>query len=225
MKEIMPNVEMVHYMTDSPTTQYSNKQIFSMAAQHDTIFHGIRASWLYFEAEHRNGPCDGVGGTSKRLADMAVKRHSAIIQSADDIYQWGKSQENSSLKYIFVLNSRCTEVREKLSNIFGKPVKGTIQMHVVIPLGGGGIAVRDASCFCKACFVDGKVVPACEGWTIHNMSSDQGTDVEIPFNSNSITDELERTVNELSDASQLYNVNAYVAAIYESKWYIGQILE
>lgn len=79
----------------------------------------------------------------------------------------------------------------------------------------------------NACFVDGKVVPACEVWTIHNMSSDQGTDVDIPINSNNITDEpaLECTVNELADSSQLYNVNAYVAAIYERKWYIGQILE
>lgn len=59
------------------------------------------------------------------------------------------------------------------------------------------------------------------------MSSDQGTDFDFPMNSNSITDEpaLECTVNELADARQLYNVNAYVAAIYESKWYIGQILE
>lgn len=102
VKEILPNVEVVHYMTDSPTSQYRNKQIFSIVAQHDTIFPGIRASWLYFEAGHGKGPCDGVGGTAKRLADMAVKRHSAIIQSADDFYQWGKSQENSSLKYIII---------------------------------------------------------------------------------------------------------------------------
>lgn len=63
----------------------------------------------------------------------------------------------------------------------------------------------------NACFVDGKVVPACEVWTIHNMSSDQGTDVDIPINSNNITNEpaLECTVNELADSSQLYNVNAY----------------
>lgn len=71
VRAILPNVEMVHYMTDSPTSQYGNKQIFSIVAQHDTIFPGIKATWLYFEAGHGKGPCDGVGGTAKRLADMA----------------------------------------------------------------------------------------------------------------------------------------------------------
>lgn len=88
VKAILPNVEMVHYVTDSPTSQYKDKQIFSIVAQHDTIFPGIKASWLYFEAGHGKGPCDG--GAAKRLADMAVKRHSVIIQSADEFYKWGK---------------------------------------------------------------------------------------------------------------------------------------
>lgn len=74
VKAILPNVEMVHYMMDSRTSQYRNKQIFSIVAQNDTIFPGIKATWLYFEAEHGKGPCDGVGGTAKRLVDMAVKR-------------------------------------------------------------------------------------------------------------------------------------------------------
>ena len=113
VKEILPNLEMVHYMTDSPTSQYRNKRIFSIVAQHDTIFPGIRSSWLYFEAGHKKGPCDGVGGTVKRVADMSFQRHSVIIQSANDFYHGGKSQENSSLKYIFIPKSRCTEAHEE----------------------------------------------------------------------------------------------------------------
>lgn len=164
VKAILPNIDMVHYMTNSPTSQYRNKQIFSIVAQHDIIFPGFRASWLLFEAGHGKGPCDGVGGTVKRLADMAVKRHSAIIQSADDFYKWGKTQENSSLKYMFVPKSQSAEVHVELTNLVGKQVKGTIQVHAVISLGGGEIAVWVTFCFCEACFENGNLVPACERW-------------------------------------------------------------
>lgn len=227
VRAILPNVEMVHYMTDSPTSQYRNKQIFSIVAQHDTIFPGIKATWLYFEAGHGKGPCDGVGGTAKRLADMAVKRHSVIIQSADDFYQWGKTQENSSLKYMFVPKSHCADAHAELTNLVGKQVKGTIQVHAVISLGGGEIAVRDTSCFCEACFENGNVVPACEGWVVHSMSSGPGQGTERGTSTNSLTDEpaMDHIANDIENAGERYQVDAYVAAIYESKWYIGKILE
>ncbi|KAL3842603.1 hypothetical protein ACJMK2_020596 [Sinanodonta woodiana] len=170
VKAVLQNVEMVHYMTDSPTSQHRNMEIFSIVAHHDTIFPGIKASWLYFEAGHGKGPCDGVRGTAQRLVDMAVKRHSAIIQSADDFFQWGKTKENSALKYIFVPKSQCTEAQEELLNLVRRQVKGTIQVHAVIPFEEGSIAVRNTSCFCDKCFVDGQPVPACDGWTVHQMS-------------------------------------------------------
>lgn len=229
VKAVLQNVKMVHYMTDSPTSQYRNKQIFSIVAHHDTIFPGIKASWLYFEAGHGKGPCDGVGGTAKRLADMAVKRHSAIIQSADDFFQWGKTQENSALKFIFVPKSQCTEAHEELSNLVGKQVKGTIQVHAVIPLGEGSIAVRNTSCFCDKCFVDGQPVPACDGWTVHQMSE---TNIVQNSEAEQTTghDESEQQATELMECNkintdELYQVNTYVAAIYESRWYVGQVLE
>ncbi|WAR07387.1 hypothetical protein MAR_017345 [Mya arenaria] len=76
----------------SPTSQYSYRQIFSVIAKHDHFIPGIQTAWLYFEAGHGKGACDGVGGTAKRLAGMAVKRHKAIIQSAKDFFRWGQSQ-------------------------------------------------------------------------------------------------------------------------------------
>lgn len=126
VKAILPNVEMVHYMTDSRTSQYRNKQISSIVVQNDIIFPGIKATWLYFKAGHGKGNCDGVGGTGKRLADMTVKRHSVIFQLANDFYQWGKTQENSSLKYMFVPKSQSADAHTELTNLVGKQVKGTI---------------------------------------------------------------------------------------------------
>lgn len=33
----------------------------------------MRARWNYFEVGHGKGPSDGLGGTTKRMADKAVR--------------------------------------------------------------------------------------------------------------------------------------------------------
>ena len=49
--KIDPNVECLYYWTDSPTSQYRNKTIFQLIANHEKLF-GIKAKWNYFEAGH-----------------------------------------------------------------------------------------------------------------------------------------------------------------------------
>ena len=90
VKLLMPTVSVIHYWTDSPTSQYRNKYIFQLIANHKQIF-GIRAVWNYFEAGHGKGPCDGLGGTTKRMADEAVKSGKVVIQDATDFFAWTQS--------------------------------------------------------------------------------------------------------------------------------------
>ena len=54
------------------------------------------AAWNYFEAGHGKGPCDGVGGTVKRLADDAIKQNKVVIQDASDFFIWGRDQQSES---------------------------------------------------------------------------------------------------------------------------------
>ena len=69
-------VKMLHYVLDSPSSQYWNISIFSILCKHQQLFDGLAATWTYFEAGHGKGPCDGIGATAKRNADNAVKhRH------------------------------------------------------------------------------------------------------------------------------------------------------
>ena len=64
VKEIFPDASFVHYWSDSPTSQYRNKTIFSIINRHKQMF-GISASWNYFEAGYGKGPCE-------RMADQAT---------------------------------------------------------------------------------------------------------------------------------------------------------
>ena len=80
LKKILPELpplvsplKCIHYWTDNPTTQYRNKTIFSLIANHKSAF-GFSAVWNHFEAAHGKGPSDGVGGTAKRMADETVKQ-------------------------------------------------------------------------------------------------------------------------------------------------------
>ena len=69
----------VHYMTDSPVSQYRNKFLFFTLSNHLTMF-GVAATWHYFEKGHGKGPCDGVGGAVKHGAGQAAKHGVPIVK-------------------------------------------------------------------------------------------------------------------------------------------------
>ena len=60
--------------------------------------HGCKASWHYLESGHGKSACDGVGGTTKRNADNAVKQNKAVIQDAMDFFAWAY-QSDGEIKY------------------------------------------------------------------------------------------------------------------------------
>ncbi|XP_076461172.1 uncharacterized protein LOC143293803 [Babylonia areolata] len=88
INEVVPKVKWIHYWTDSPTSQYRNRYMFYTISNHENLF-DMPASWNFFEAGHGKGPCDGLGGVAKRMADQAVRQDKSI-QDAEDFYQWGK---------------------------------------------------------------------------------------------------------------------------------------
>ena len=58
LRELIPELSCIHYLSDSPTSQYRNKSIFHIIANHLQLF-GAKGSWQYLEAGHGKGPCDG----------------------------------------------------------------------------------------------------------------------------------------------------------------------
>ena len=165
LKEIVPNLKMVHYWTDSPTSQYRNKTILKTISCHDEYF-VCSASWNYMESDHGKGPCDPIGGVAKRKADQAVKNGRFIIQDAIDFFEWAK-QDSSSVKFSY-LSIEDYEISEKFlkatcENL--QTVKGTMKVHGVFSLKPNTICVRDTSCFCSKCFNQRfQKDSCCKGW-------------------------------------------------------------
>lgn len=194
----------IHYWTDSPTSQYRNKNIFSLVSNHKSQF-GVSAAWNYFEAGCGKGPCDGVGGTAKRLADQGMNAKKVRIQDANDFFSWA-SQYNSTtnLKYMYISKDECATEREIIQSKQNelRLVQGTMSLHAVAAVAPGKVKSRKTSCYCSKCFGEAGFIEPTECiWKRH-----------LIFNT-SATEKLSLKKDD------------WVAAIYDGKWYVGQGLE
>jgi hypothetical protein len=152
LKELIPELSCIHYLSDSPTSQYRNKSIFHIIANHLQLF-GAKGCWQYFEAGHGKGPCDGVGAVAKRMADEAVRQGRVTIQDASDYFAW----------------EQCEETQIAMKTLKLSPVKGTFKIHSVFGLNENKITCRNAFCFCENCYKDGLFSGQCDGWEYHTI--------------------------------------------------------
>ena len=66
IKENLHAITKVLYFNDWPASQYKNFKNFVNLCYHE-IDHGIQAQWHFFATSHGKSPCNGIGGTTKRL--------------------------------------------------------------------------------------------------------------------------------------------------------------
>ena len=177
IKTVTPNLKHIHYYTDGPTSQYRNKSIFYIVSRHKSLF-GVSASWNYFEAGHGKGPCDGVGGSVKRMADEAVKQRKVVIQDAHDFFSCTQQHMcASSVSFIFVPQEDCKAAQQEIDS-FGelKALPGTMKIHAMasLPDQPGQIVVRETSCCCERCFtLDSVSVDSPCKWQRHHLTEYQ----------------------------------------------------
>ena len=137
------------------------------------------------EAGHGKGPCDTICRTAKRKADLAVKNEKAIIQDAQDFYQWAKTTEDaSSIKFTFLSFEECENAASFLSQACNEieTVVGTMKVHAVFYHEIKSIWVREMSRFCNGFFTT-----ACKSWRITNLKRISN----VPVSSQAISPEIE----------------------------------
>lgn len=67
LKTKLDNIYKIYYFTDGCAAQYKNKKNFVNIVKHSDDF-GIPCEWHFHATAHGKGPCDGIGGTVKRMA-------------------------------------------------------------------------------------------------------------------------------------------------------------
>ena len=232
VKVLDPEAECVHYWTDGPTSQYRNKTVFYLVSHHKELF-DLEATWHFFEAGHGKGPCDGIGGVTKRNADIATKAGKCVIQSASDFYAWTQSEVCNlrSIKFIYIPKESCMETGEEIKNWPTKPVKGTMKLHSIIGKGEGSILVRDTSCCCSDCLAGNNM---CEGWREEKVAEPPKNQEPAPEDApGDAPDDAPGTPGapgspgspDVQEDLPQVDIGDFVAATYEQVLYIGKVIE
>ena len=110
------------------------------------------------------GPCDRLGGVTKRMADNAIKQRRYVIQDAFDFFSWAEStQLSSKILYKFISSKDVALCAEELKLMNPSPIHGSMKLHVVV-VSVDGINYRNTFCYCVNCFKNGVFTYNCEGW-------------------------------------------------------------
>lgn len=234
-KEYVTDLKQVHFWTDSPSSQYRNKSVFDLISRFEES-HNCRASWHYFESGHGKSACDGVGGTTKRNADMAVKQNKAVIQDASDFFAWA-TQSEGEIQYhmitqdVYDRQSIVIEARKELI----KPIKGTMSLHSIAVEEHGNLVKRNTTCACEYCFseegFDG--LSAC-CWEIVDIQKRRLDLISNPAENDHRPNRLDLIPNPAENDNRPTLVEVlipclseedYVIANYDDQSYVGKVIE
>ena len=180
------DIRHIHYISDSPSSQYRNVSIFSLIARHSTIF-GIEASWIYLEAGHGKGPCDGIGAVSKRIADDQSKslqdqvdpeKMQGPITNATEYVHW--VNKRSSVVHVEVTRAEVEDVKASGDLRSRYTVPGTMQVHHVVSPIPGYICTRPTACYNTCCMSQtGEPLLTCKGWNAHLLDAELSNNTQV----------------------------------------------
>ena len=147
-------VEVIHVLSDSPTTQYRQKGNFFMFARAIRKRGFKLGSWNFLESGHGKGAPDGVGAALKRRADSLVAM-GVDIKSVAEFFREMNIRDSSIVMYL-ITPKQIEEEMKVLESVKLNTISGTMQMHQFITCGSETIYHRRVSCMCS------KETPLCK---------------------------------------------------------------
>ena len=215
LKRLLPQLARIHFISDSPASQYRNKTMVQVVHRFQQCF-GLTASWTWLESGHGKGPCDGVGGAVKRKARNLAKG-GAVIRGADEFYQ----VFNAAGGKVELIHVDPKEVSLGVRKVYAWKaplVKGLSKMHA-LACAESGTFVRETSCFQPCCYNISFVKPGCSGWQ-------KVLDVATALPSSSIVappttvdHEEAGTMPTLVDCGLNIRCGSFVTVVYGRRWY------
>lgn len=192
------SIEQILYFTDGAASQYKNYKNLTNLCYHMKDFQ-VNAEWHFFATSHGKSPCDGIGGTVKRLVARASLQATTTgqILTPKDLHAWASehilgitffyvgSEEIKQHELIYALEDRYMAV---------KTIPGTRSHHAFVPNPDGTLQMK-------------------------RVSSD--AIYSVVHLGLGVADKTADCVNN-SDA---YQPGQYVACVYDSNWYLGNIIE
>ncbi|XP_071042826.1 uncharacterized protein [Parasteatoda tepidariorum] len=129
VKQLFPHVNIIHFQSDGPTTQYRNKTNFFLFAHFAITLGFKKATWNFSEAGHGKSPADGIGGFIKHYADQAVAHGEDITTTEQFLNVFRK--EKVKVTVIEVKEANIHRVESIVPNWL-KAVKNTMLLHQLV---------------------------------------------------------------------------------------------
>ena len=161
LRQKVPELKHIHVITDSPSSQYRNRYACELLEKAMERYH-LRISWNWLEAGHGKGPCDGVGGALKGLADRVVKKTGAI-QTAEEFVDQIEPQ-TEKIKLLLVTPDQLKESTEVVKSWAAKPVHNITKYHQATVF-ADNLHLRRTSCY-EACCLTDDLRPGCAEWVV-----------------------------------------------------------
>lgn len=145
-------INKIIYFSDGAVAQYKNYKNFVNLCYHLTDF-GIKAQWHFFATSHGKGPCDGLGGTVKRLAAKASlqRPYNNQIMTPRQLFEFGRE----NIREIYFIYSTTAEwkkeelvLEERFKNAYKIP--GSQKLHSFVPVSQVEMEVRTVSSMSQA---------------------------------------------------------------------------
>lgn len=151
-QELVPLLTTIHFLSDSPSSQYRNRFIFYMMTKLNEQLPNLKLiSWNYHEAGHGKGAPDGIGAVVKRTADNHVKYGGDVATFEDFVEVVQKNIKNVEL---IVIEEEAISKKKIPKNI--PAFKGTIRVHQAVWSSSlrFDVVLRSLSCFaCRDSYV------------------------------------------------------------------------
>ena len=142
LRLMFPKVDTIHFISDSPFSQFRNKTIGYFVAHSERLVK-LKATWTWLEAGHGKGPCDGVGGALKKAADNVVKGN-VLINNADDFYE--KLYHRVNIRLLKISEAYIGDVAKLINKWVQKKFIKINDKHCMIGRGNDSV-YKEVPCF------------------------------------------------------------------------------
>ena len=150
IKENLPDVSSVKYFSDGCAAQFKNfkiLKIFINLCHHSKDF-DLNAEWVFFATSHGKSPCDGIGGTVKRVVCQESLKQITTGQILDVnlMYSFCKAKINGIYFKLFSKEEiDQTQAQLEKRYLGGRTVPGTRMYHHFIPIAPNTISYKKIS--------------------------------------------------------------------------------
>ncbi|XP_063604197.1 LOW QUALITY PROTEIN: uncharacterized protein LOC134779822 [Penaeus indicus] len=147
IKRKIVHLTSVEYFSDRCSGQYKNRKNFLNLCYQEQD-HSLKASWTFFATSHGKQPCDGIGGTVKRLVSRESLKRVFDKQILSTSAMFSYCKENiKEIIFFFITKEQISVTRNALNKRFEGtvPVPGTRSFHQFYHIGGTKLAVKRCS--------------------------------------------------------------------------------